>query len=196
MVPRLLPCFQVTRSVALLSLGTLLCSNAPAQRGHADLSEAEVEQLRDAAMEPAARVLIFQKLIDTRMDRIQRVLTDVRAQGRAQDIHQNMDEVSGIVNELEDNLDEYAEGHRDMRKSLPKLVSATERWQSILRQPPANEQYKLARNLALEAVADVKDEVAKLIPEQAKYFKDHPPSKTTEPQQYEVEQSVPHRRDH
>jgi hypothetical protein len=147
-------------------------------------------------MDPAARVIVFQKLIDTRIERIQRVLTDVRAQGRAQDIHQNMTEINGIVNELEDNLDEYASGHRDLRKSLPKLVTATERWQSILRQPPENDQYKLARSLALEAVADVKDEATKLIPEQAQYFKEHPPSKQAEPQQYEVEQDVPHRRDH
>ncbi|MFN2975869.1 hypothetical protein [Terriglobus aquaticus] len=169
---------------------------AQAQRGRADLSEAEVEQLRDAAMDPAGRVLVFQKLIDARMERIQRVLTDVRAQGRAKDIHQNMDEVSGIVNELEDNLDEYASAHRDLRKSLPKLLSATERWQSILRQPPENEQYKLARTLALEAVADVKEDAAKLLPEQTQYFKEHPPSKAPEPDQYEVEKETPHRRDH
>jgi hypothetical protein len=186
-----------TACVVILALFSALYPGwAGAQRGHADLSEAEVEQLRDAAMDPAARVLVFQKLIDTRMERIQRVVTDVRAQGRAQDIHQNMDEVSGIVNELEDNLDEYASAHRDLRKSLPKLLSATERWQSILRQPPENQQYKLARNLALEAVADVKDDAAKLLPEQAQYFKEHPPSKAPEPQQYEVEKETPHRRDH
>ena len=181
----------------MLALPALLpCGSMFAQHGHADLSEAEIEQLRDAAMDPAGRVLVFQKLIDTRMDRIQRVLADVRAQGRAKDIHQNMEEVSGIVNELEDKLDEYASAHRDLRKPLPKLVSATERWQSILRQPPENEEYKLARNLALEAVTDVKDEAGKLIPEQAQYFKEHPPSKQQEPQQYEVDQDVPHRRDH
>ena len=181
----------------LLAAAVLLpCPLASAQRGHADLSEAEIEQLRDAAIDPAGRVLVFQKLIDVRMEHIQRVLIDVRAQGRAQDMHQNMDEISGIVNELEDNLDEYASAHRDLRKALPKLVSATERWGSILHQPPANEQYKLAQSLALEAVADVKEQTANLIPEQAKYFKEHPPSKDSEPRQYEVEQDVPHRRDH
>ena len=181
---------------ALAGLALLAPVSAMAQRGNADLSEAEVEQLRDAAMDPAARILVFQQLIDARMDRIRRVLTDVRAQGRAQDVHQNMDEVSGIVNELDDNLDEYVTAHRDLRKALPKLVAATERWTSLLRQPPENSQYKLARNLALEAVTDVKDEATKLIPEQAQYFKEHPPAKNVEPQQYEVEQNVPHRRDH
>lgn len=157
-----------------------------AQRSPANLSEGEVEEIREAAMAPADRVAVFQKIIDTRVERIQRVLVDVRAQGRAEDVHQNMEEIAGAVNELEDNLDEYASGHKDLRKPLPKLVAATDRWASVLRQPPENEKYKVSRQLALEAVADVKDEAAKLIPEQAKYFKEHPPSKDPEPKQYEV----------
>ncbi len=168
-------------SLVLLAMPCLL-----AQRGSANLSEAEVDAVREAAMNPAERVLVFQKIIDTRIDRIQRVLADVRAQGRAEDIHQNMNEVSGIVNELEDNLDEYAAGHKDLRKSLPKLVAGMDRWQSILKQPPENARYKLTRNLALEAIADLRDQATKLLPEQQAYFKAHPPSKDPEPSQYEV----------
>ena len=188
-------CSRRLRPALVMAALATLCVTLHAQRGNAALSEAEVEELRDTAQEPAARLVVFQKLIDARIDRIQRVLADVRAQGRAQDIHQNMDEINGIANELEDNLDEYVAAHRDLRKPLPKLVAATERWESILHQPPENPQYKLARSLALEAVSDVKDEVSKLIPEQAQYFKQHPPSKATAPTQYEVEQNVPHRRE-
>lgn len=145
-----------------------------------------MEAVREAAPMPAERVIVFQKIIDTRIERIQRVLVDVRAQGRAEDIHQNMDEISGIVNELEDNIDEYSSAHKDLRKPLPKLVAAAERWESVLKQPPENDRYKLTRRLALEAVADLKEEATKLIPEQQKYFKEHPPSKEPPPQQYEV----------
>ncbi len=151
-----------------------------AQRGSANLSEGEVEAIRDAAMDPAQRVTTFQGIIDTRVDRIQRVLADARSQGRAQDIHQNMEEIAGVVNELEDNIDEYAPAHKDLRKALPKLVAATDRWTSILKQPPDNSQYKVTRQLALEAVADLKDNAARLLPEQVKYFKEHPPSKEHE----------------
>ena len=150
---------------------------AHGQHQSADLSEAEVEALRDAAMEPAQRVMVFQTIIDTRIDRIQHVLADARAQGRAQDLHQNMEEIAGAVNEMEDNIDEYAPAHKDLRKVLPKLLTATDRWSSILRQPPDNGQYKVTRQLALEAVADLKEVAAKLLPEQQKYFKEHPPSK-------------------
>lgn len=183
-------------AVVVTCFAGMAAVSAWAQRGHADLSEAEVEQVREAAIDPAQRVVVFQKLIDSRIERIQRVLADIRAQGRAEDIHQNMDQITGLVNELEDNVDEYAAAHRDLRKPLPKLVSATERWQSILRQPPENDRYKLTRSLALEAVADLKDQAGKLLPEQQQYFKEHPPSKEPEPDRYKVEQETPHRRDH
>lgn len=137
-------------------------------------------------MDPPARVLAFQKIVETRIDRIQRVLVDVRAQGRAADVHQNMEETSGVVNELEDNLDDYASAHKDLRKVLPKLILATDRWASILRQPPDNDRYNVTRKLALEAVADLKDDAQKLLPEQQAWFKEHPPAKDPPPTRYEV----------
>ena len=157
-----------------------------AQRAGPDLSEAEVETIREAAMLPAERVLAYSKIVETRIDRIQRVIADARAQGRAEDIHQNMEEVTGVVNELEDNLDDYRSGHKDLRKVLPKLIASTDRWSSILRQPPDQDKYKVTRQLALEAVADLKDDAQKLLPEQLAYFKEHPPSKEPPPTQYEV----------
>ena len=176
----------------VLLLAVTLCLTLPhaislrAQRSGPELSEAEVETIREAAMFPAERVLAYSKIVDTRIDRIQRVIADARAQGRAEDIHQNMDEITGVVNELEDNLDDYRSGHKDLRKVLPKLISSTERWSSILRQPPDQEKYKVTRQLALEAVADLKEDAQKLLPEQQAYFKEHPPSKEPPPTQYVV----------
>ncbi len=137
-------------------------------------------------MFPAERVLAYSKIVETRFDRIQRVIADARAQGRAEDIHQNMEEMTGVVSELEDNLDDYRNGHKDLRKVLPRLVTSTERWESILRQPPDQARYKVTRQLALEAVADLKDDAQKLLLEQQAYFKEHPPSKEPPPTQYEV----------
>lgn len=182
-----------SRRERLGTIGLLVCLSTvqplrvlAQHRGTANLSESEVEEIREAAMEPSQRVVVFQKIVDARIERIQRVLVDVRAQGRPADIHQNMDEISGVVNELEDNLDEYTAAHKDLRKVLPKLVLATDRWASILRQPPDNDRYNVTRTLALEAVADLKDDAQKLLPEQDAYFKAHPPSKEPPPTRYEV----------
>ena len=152
-----------------------------AQRHQVDLSEVEEEKVRDAAAEPAARVAVYQEIIETRIKRIQAVLADARAQGRREDIRGNMEQIAGLVDEMQDNLEEYEGAHRDLRKPLPKLLNAMERWVSVLKQPPDDDSYNLTRKLALEAVADVQAEAKDMLPKQIAYFKEHPPDKTANP---------------
>ena len=152
-----------------------------AQRHSTALSEAEEESVRDAADEPARRIAVYESIIETRIKRIQGILADKRAQGRRDDIRENMDQIAGLVDELEDNLDEYDGKHRDLRKPLPKLLDATLRWESVLKQPPVDDRYDLVRKLALEAVADVKKEAGEMLPAEQAYFKEHPPDKNANP---------------
>lgn len=152
-----------------------------AQRHSTALSQAEEESVRDAADDPAKRVAVYQSIIEARVKRIQDILADKRAQGRREDIRENMDEITGLVDELEDNLDDYDGKHRDLRKPLPKLLDATLRWESVLKQPPVDDRYDLVRTLALEAVADVKKEAGEMLPAQQAYFKAHPPDKNANP---------------
>ena len=160
----------------------ILCATlAQAQRHSTAISEAEEEKIRDAAADPALRVTVFQQIIETRIERMQRILIDKRAQGRRDDLKQNMDEISGLIDEFQDNLEDYDHAHRDLRKPLPKLLIAVERWQSVIKQPPVDESYELTRKLALEAVEDVRQEVTEMIPSQAAYFKAHPPDKNANP---------------
>ena len=82
-----------------------------------------------------------------------------------------------IADELNDNLEEYAPKHRDLRKVLPKLLEATERWSSNLKSPPDDEAYNVSRRLALEAVHDLHDQATQMIEEQKAWFLAHPPPK-------------------
>ncbi len=145
------------------------------------LSEAEVESLREAAYYPSARVLVFQKIIDSRMERIQDLLSKRYQAGKTEDLHDAIQQVAGIAIELEDNLEDYDRSHRDLRKSLPKLLDAAERWTSILKQPEENPAYEVERRLALDAVDDIRKECTELIPEQKAWFKEHPPAKEDHP---------------
>lgn len=159
-----------------------LCAlSAHGQRHSTAISEVEEEKIRDAAADPAHRVVVFQEIIEARVQRMQSILADKRAQGRREDLKQNMEDISGLVDEFEDNLEEYDKAHRDLRKPLPKLLTAMERWESVLKQPPVDDSYELTRKLALETVADVKAEVTEMIPAQAAYFKAHPPDKNANP---------------
>lgn len=166
---------------ALVGCALFLCSVAHAQKQPAALSEAEEDQVRDAAIDPARRVTVYQAIIETRIKRIQDVLANTRAQGRRDDIRENMDEITGLVDELQDNLEEYEHAHRDLRKPLPKLLDATLRWESVLKQPPDNDAYNLVRKLALESVADIKKQAGEMIPAELAYFKAHPPNKDPDP---------------
>jgi malate synthase len=170
------------RSVLCLLFSLCLCLPAAiAQRHSTALSEAEEEAVRDAAADPAARVSVYQGIIETRIKRIQAIVADKRAQGRRDDLRENMDEIAGLVDEFEDNLEEYDRAHRDLRKPLPKLIDATLRWESVLKQPPDDDSYNIVRKLALEAVGDVKSQATEMLPAQVTYFKAHPPSKTANP---------------
>src|SRR5580698_3988695 len=162
-------------SFALLVLALALPIRA--QRTDTALSEVEIEQLREAAYVPNERLLIFIKLLDTRDKKIQDLCAHPRKPGREQDTHDLLEEFTSIADELNDNLDDYGPRHYDIRKALPKLLDATERWSSNLKQPPDNPVYDLSRKLALESIRDIREEVTRLIEEQKAWFLAHPPAK-------------------
>jgi hypothetical protein len=162
-------------SLALVLFAVMLPLRA--QRDESVLAEAEVDQLRDAAYYPNERVLVFIKLLDTRNKAIQDLYAHPRRPGREQDTHDLLQQFTAIADELNDNLDDYGPRHRDIRKALPKLLEATERWSSNLKSPPDDEAYNISRKLALEAIRDLHEETTHLIEDQKTWFVAHPPPK-------------------
>jgi hypothetical protein len=152
-----------------------------AQGRDSALSEAEIEKLRDTAFFPADRVMVFIKLLDDRSKSIQDLFAHPRRPGREQDAHDLFEQITSIADELDDNLDDYGPHHRDIRKALPKLVEATDRWSSTLKTPPEDQTYGLSRKLALDAIRDIHDAAAKLVDDQKAWFLAHPPPKEENP---------------
>jgi hypothetical protein len=166
----------MTRLALLLLLG-LLAGPLAAQRNDANLSEAEIEQLRDSAYVANDRITVFIKIIDARVKAIQDLYAKPRHPGREQDTHDLMEEFTALADELNDNLDDYGPRHRDIRKSLPKLVEATERWGTAIKSPPDDAAYNVSRKLALEAIRDLHEQSTQMIEEQRTWFTAHPPPK-------------------
>jgi hypothetical protein len=162
-----------------LILPALFVYTAPLHAQEEDhvLTDAEVDQLRDSAYVPNDRVLVFIKFLDERDKAIQELFAHPRNPGREQDTHDLLEQFTAIADELDDNLDDYGPHHRDIRKALPKLVEATERWSSNLKTPPDNETYSVSRKIALEAVRDLREEAMRLIEDQKAWFAAHPPAK-------------------
>ncbi|HEU5339821.1 hypothetical protein [Edaphobacter sp.] len=167
----------MTRALCLAAALILLVPALHAQNDDHSLSNAEIEKLRDTAYYPDQRVELFIKLLDERAKAIDDLYAHPRKPGREQDTHDLLNQFNSIVNELEDNLDDYSTRHRDVRKSLPKLIEATERWSTAIKTPPDNEVYNVSRRLALESIRDVHDDTTDLIAEQKTWFAAHPPPK-------------------
>jgi hypothetical protein len=149
------------------------------------LSNAEVEQIRDCRLIPNECVLVYIKFIDLRVKEIQDLYAHPRRPGREQDTHDLLEQFTSISDELADNLDDYGPRHADLRKALPKVVDAADRWSSAIKSPPPDEAYDISRKIALESIADLRSAASDLIPQQDAWFKAHPPSK--EPQQQSPE---------
>ena len=170
------------RPLILLVFFSLTVSALAQRRDGSTLSEAEVEQLRDSAYVPSDRIVVFVRILDTRLHALQELLGKPRRPGREDDLHELMEQFSAISDELNDNLDDYETRHRDIRRPLPKLLEATERWSSGLRSLPDGESYNLSRKLALQSIRDVREESTKLIEEQRSYFAAHPEAAKAERQ--------------
>ena len=167
--------------LTLCVLITLAPAALHAQRGEQDaLTQAEIEQLRDNNRLPNERVLVFVKFLDERTETIRTLVSKPRRPGREEDIHDALEQFIAIADSLEDNLNEYGPRHRDIRKALPKLLRAIDRWSSIIKSPADDEAYNVPRKLSLESIRDLREDTEHLIEDQKTWFAAHPPQKDAE----------------
>jgi hypothetical protein len=164
-------------AVMLLLLGMASRALLRGQQQESALSDGEVERLREAADDAPTRMMTFVDFLNQRADRLEKLTTGKRQPGREEDIHELMQQMTSILDDLDDNLDDYNKRHWDMRKALPKLLKASERWATVLRTPPEDQEYNVARKLAIESLKDVQESAGQVLEEQKAWFKDHPPNK-------------------
>jgi hypothetical protein len=165
------------RTYGALLLSALLVAFAQAavaQEKDDALSQKEIEELRNAAYVPADRIETYEKILDTRERTIEDLLAKPRHVTFGVDMHDAIDQFGAIADEMNDNLDELNAQHRDLRKILPRLVKATERWTTALRAPGDDDAYKVVRRIALDAVKDAHDIAVEMEASQEAYFKAHP----------------------
>ncbi len=150
-------------------------SPARAQAAEDVLSQKEVDLLRDAAFSPVDRIAAFEQFLNDRQKRIQELVT--KRHGHTDyggDMHDALDQFGQIVDELNDNLDEYSRQHRDVRKALPKLLKAAGDWSATLSSASDNEAYNVVRKIALDNLKDTREITQQLQTDLDAYFKAHP----------------------
>jgi hypothetical protein len=159
---------------ALLLLALAFSPRVRAQDDEDSMSQAEIESLRDAAYIPDNRIVAFERILNTREQEIEQLLAKPHHVGFSQDMHDYIDQFAAIADEFNDNLDDYSSKHRDIRKTLPKLLSDIERWSTTLRAPADDDAYTVVRRIALDSLKDMSASATRMQTEQAAYFKGHP----------------------
>ena len=145
------------------------------------LSQREVDTLRDTAFTPSERIVAFEQFLNDREKQLQQFTARRHSHtDYGGDMHDVLDQFGQIVDELNDNLDEYSRAHRDVRKVLPKLEQLTEHWAASLAAPADNDAYNIVRRIALDNLKDTRQITGQMQTELAAYFKAHPDAEQAE----------------
>ena len=102
---------------------------------HADLTPAEVDQLRDTAMEPDRRLKFYVQFARERLAKVEQVHNDAKLspQERANQTHDRLAEFVDLYDELNDNIDTYVDRKNDIRKPLKLVIEADADFQKRLK---------------------------------------------------------------
>src|ERR1700746_2907368 len=83
------------------------------------LTEKEVDQLRETAIEPEKRLKLMVDFAKARMVAIEQVRSDPKmVKERGLKIHDLLEDIASLVDEVDDNVANYNERSADLRKPL------------------------------------------------------------------------------
>ena len=98
------------------------------------LTDNESNQIAELAQEPDKRIKLLLKFTQARLTTIDQMEGDPRmAAGRGKQVHDLLEDFTSLIDELDDNIDDYAEKKSDIRKALKDVVEADTSFQLKLR---------------------------------------------------------------
>jgi hypothetical protein len=171
---------QRSRTV-LLSLVTLLSAvfgHGQARR-HDPLQRDEIDQLRDAMLDPDIRLKLYVSFARDRMTKLEQMRSDPKTTDRAAKTHDMLADFLSVYDELNDNVDMYVGRKDDIRKVLKLVIEADTEFQSKLRalkdaahtDAAESKQYEFVLTNAIETVDTSADEHRTTVAEVEEYVK-------------------------
>ena len=108
---------------------------APAQVHRRDpLTAAETNELREVSIEPNKKLPLYLKYVRARLAAIEQLRSDSHfAEGRGQKVHDLLADFKVIMDEMDRNLDSFADQKLDFRKALKEIIQADSEFQLKLR---------------------------------------------------------------
>lgn len=166
----------------VLLLGPLLLSVAVslrAQQRRDPLNPLEINQLRDAMLDPEERLKLFVKFSRDRMIKLEQMRSNPKATERGQQTHDMLEDFLAVYDELNDNIDMYFGRKDDIRKPLRLIIEADTEFQAKLRavknSPNSNtaemSQYEFMLTNALDTVDSSADDHRKTLANVEEYMK-------------------------
>lgn len=137
------------------------------------LTGAQIEEIREAGIDPPERVKLYTKYLDEHAETIKGLTNRGKSPSRAKRLDDELQDLTALMDELGSNLDVYSDRKSDIRKSLKPLTEAAQRWLGILRALPGEPGFDLARKEAIESGEDLADQAKRLLDEQDRYFEEH-----------------------
>ncbi len=124
----------MTRCAAPLVL-LVLCVAAIAQvRRHDPLTSAETDALREVSMEPDKKLPLYLQYARVRLVTIEQLRSDPRfADGRGPKIRELLEDFKTIMDEMDRNVDSFADQKLDFRKALKEIIQSDSEFQLKLR---------------------------------------------------------------
>jgi len=163
-------------SVFLLATSALSCA---AQHRRDPLSDLEIDQLRDAAQEPEARLKLYIAFARARLEKLQPIRSDPKITDKDQQIRAALQDFTEIYDELDENVDTFADRGDDLRKAIKPVIEADTEFGSKLRAFKLSlessrdeaEKYDFLLGTAMEAVDTAAKDHRDLLAEQDQKFK-------------------------
>jgi hypothetical protein len=137
------------------------------------LTEAQIEEIREAGVVPNDRIKLYTKYLDEHAQTIKSLTNRSKSIGRGKRLDEELQDLTALMDELGSNLDVYSDRHGDIRKALKPLTEAADHWLGILRALPGEPSFDLARKEAIESGEDLTDQAKRLLAEQTDYFNLH-----------------------
>jgi hypothetical protein len=162
-----------------VGLSLLLTLSLCAQRRRDPLNQLEIDQLRDAMLEPDIRLKLYVKFTRDRMTSLEQMRANPKTTDRPRQTHDMLEDFLAVYDELNDNIDMYVGRKDDIRKPLKLIIEADTEFQAKLRalkdsvdtDAAEAKQYEFVLTNAVDTVDAAADDHRKTVAEVEEYMK-------------------------
>jgi hypothetical protein len=95
-----------------------------AQRPRDPLNPLEIDQLRDAMLDPEERLKLYVKFSRDRMTKLEQMRSDPKTTERARQTHDMLEDFLAVYDELDDNIDMYVSRKDDRSRHRISVQAA------------------------------------------------------------------------